>query len=74
MFIIDRASSYTDKKFAKVCYSKNILPFQRSSYRTYILQSFDFECFQALNNNHFERIDNAVRDGNYQFSKLEFLA
>lgn len=45
MLIMDRASCYTNEKFVRVCYSKNILLFQLPSHSTYLLQALDVVCF-----------------------------
>ena len=74
MFIMDGASSHTNEEFVRVCYRKNILPFRLPLHTTHLLQPLDVVCFQPLKHYHSEAIDDAVRDGDYEFSKLEFLA
>lgn len=71
---MDGASSHTNEEFVRVCYSKNILPFRLPPHTTHLLQPLDVLCFQPLKHYHSEAIDDAVRDGDYEFSKLEFLA
>lgn len=74
MLIMNRASSHTNEEFVRVCYSKNILPFRLPPHTTHLLQPLDVVCFQPLKYYHSEAIDDAVRDGDYECSKLEFLA
>lgn len=72
MLIMDRASFYINKKFVRVYYSKNILPFQLLFYIIHLLQPLDVVCFQPLK--HSKAVDDIIWDGDYKFSKLEFLA
>lgn len=74
MLIIDKASSHTNEEFVRVCYSKNILPFRLPPHTTHLPQPLDVVCFQPLKHYHSEAIDDAVEDGYYEFSKLEFFA
>lgn len=74
MLIMDRAESHTHSEFVRVCYSKNILPFWLPPHTTRLLQPLDVVCFQPLKHYHAEAIDAAVRSGDAEFSKVEFLA
>ena len=74
MLIIDGASYYINEKFVRVCYSKNILPFQLPPYTTYLLQPLDVVYFQPLKHYYSKVINKTVQDGNCKFLKIEFLA
>ena len=74
MLIMDRASYHTNEKFVQICYSKNILPFQLLPHTTHLLQLLDVVYFQPLKHYHSKTIDKKVRDGDYKFSKIKFLA
>lgn len=68
------ASSHTNEEFMKVCYNKNILLFQLLPHITHLLQLLDVVYFQPLKHYHSKAIDATIRDKNYEFLKLEFLA
>ena len=74
MPIMDGASYHTNEKFVRVCYSKNISTFRLPLHTTRLLQPLDVVCFQPLNHYHSETIDEAVRDGDCEYSKIRFLA
>ena len=74
ILIIDETKSHTNKEIVKVCYSKNILPFQIPPHTLHLLQPLNVVYFQTLKHYHFKVINDVVRDGDYEFSKLEFLA
>lgn len=74
MLIINRAIFRTNRKFLRVWYNKNILPFGLTLYTTYLLQMLNVVSFQLLEHKYSEATDEAIPDGNYRFLKAEFLA
>lgn len=60
MLLMDGVESHTHSEFARVCYSKNILPFLLSPHTTHPLQPLDVVCFQTRKQYHAETIDAAV--------------
>ena len=60
MLIMDRASSYTNEKFVKVYYNKNIFLFRLLSYITHLFQPCDIICFQLLKYYYSKVIDNTI--------------
>lgn len=71
---MDGASSHTNEEFLRVFYSKNILPFRLPPHTTLLLQPLNLVCFQPLKQYQSEAVDSKVRNGDYEFSKIEFLA
>ena len=74
MLMMDGTSCHTNEKFMQICYIKNILPFWLLPHTTHLLQLLDVVCFQPSKHYHPEAINKAVCNGNYKFSKIEFLA
>lgn len=74
MLIMDGASSHTNEEFVRVFYSKNILPFRLPPHTTLLLQPLNLVCFQPLKQYQSEAVDSTVRNGDYEFSKIKFLA
>lgn len=74
MLIINGVGCHTNEKFMRVCYSKNILPFQLPSHTTYLFQPLNVIYFQPLKHYHSETINKTIYNNNYKFSKIKFLA
>lgn len=74
MLIIDGASSHIYEEFIRLCYSKNILPFQLLPYTTNFLQPLDIVCFQPFKHYYTKTVDNAVQTRDVEFTHVEFLA
>jgi hypothetical protein len=60
--------------FIQQCWDKKIIPFCLPPHTTHLLQPLDVVCFQPLKHYHGEAIDHAVRTGDTEFTKVEFLA
>lgn len=74
MLIMDGASIHTNEEFVRVCYSKNILPFRLPPHTTHLLQPLNVVCSQLPKHYHSEVTNDKVQNGDYEFSKVEFLA
>ena len=74
MLVMDGHGSHLYKDFIQYCHDNNIIPFQLPPHTTHLLQPLDIVCFQPLKHYHAEAINNAIRTGDIEFSKLEFLA
>ena len=74
ILVMDDASSHVHEEFIRLCYSKNILPFRLPPYITHLLKPLDVVCFQPLKHYHTEAVDNAVRTGDMEFTRVEFSA
>jgi hypothetical protein len=56
------------------CWQEGIIPFAFIPHTTHLAQPLDVKIFQPLKHYHSEAIDAAVRTGDSDFSKTEFLA
>jgi hypothetical protein len=74
MLISDGYNSYLKFDFVEYCWNNYIVLFCLPPYTTHFLQPLDVVCFQPLKHYHAEAIDRAVRTGDFDFSKYEFLA
>ena len=74
MLISDGYNSHLEFDFVEYCWNNFIVPFCLPPHTTHFLQPLDVVCFQPLKHYHAEAIDRAVRTGDSDFSKYEFLA
>lgn len=73
MLIIDKVNFYTNKRFEKGYYSKNILLFWLLSQNIHLYQLFNILSFQHLKYDYFKAINKIVQNGNSKILKLKFL-
>lgn len=74
LLLIDGVNSHMEYDFIEYCWDENIIPFAFIPHTTHLCQPLDVKCFQPLKHYHSEAIDRAVRTGDAEFSKIEFLA
>jgi hypothetical protein len=72
--VSDGFESHNDFEFIQYCWDERIIPFHLPPHTTHLLQPLDVVCFQPLKHYHSETIDQAVRSGDTQFIRAEFLA
>ena len=74
MLIVDGFESHMTIPFLELCTASKIVLFRLPPHSTHLTQPLDVEVFQPFKHYHTEAIDQAVRLGDYNFGKLEFLA
>lgn len=74
LLIIDGFGSHAIIPFFEFVIANNIILFRLFAHSTYLTQSLDVGVFQPYKHFHSEAIDEAVRMGDREFGKLEFLA
>ena len=74
ILVSDGYGSHLGIDFIQQCWDKRIIPFCLPPHTTHLLQPLDVVCFQPLKHYHGEAIDRAVRTGDTEFTKVEFLA
>ena len=74
MLILDGFGSHMTYEFWQFAKRKRILLFRLPPHSTHLTQPLDVGIFQPFKHHHTEAIDAAVRAGNMEFSKLDFLA
>jgi DDE superfamily endonuclease len=72
LLLLDGVNSHMEYDFIEYCWDENIIPFTFIPHTTHLCQPLDVKCFQPLKHYHSEAIDNAVRTGDSDFSKIEF--
>jgi DDE superfamily endonuclease len=71
--LCDGYKSHLDYDFVEYCWDENIIPFAFIPHTTHVAQPLDVKVFQPVKHYHSEAIDSAVRTGDNDFSKTEFL-
>ena len=74
LLLLDSVNSHLEWDFIEYCWDENIIPFAFIPHTTHLCQALDVKCFQLLKHYHSEAIDSAIRVGDSEFSRLEFLA
>jgi hypothetical protein len=74
LLILDGFKSHIEYDFVQFAQDNSIILFNFPPHTTHLLQPLDVVCFQPLKHYHSEAIDAAVRMGDTEFSKVEFLA
>ncbi len=74
MLIVDGFDSHMTIPFLELCKEAKIVLYKLSPHSTHLTQPLDVGVFQPFKHYHTEAIDHAVRLGDYNFGKLEFLA
>jgi DDE superfamily endonuclease len=72
--LLDGFVSYIKYDFVEFAQNNRIILFSFLPHTTHLLQPLDVVCFQPFKHYHSEAIDVAVRTGDTDFSKIEFLA
>lgn len=73
LLIIDRCGSHCTIPFFQLAIDNKIVLFRLPSHTTHLTQPLDVGVFQPYKHYHGEAIDHAVRMGDDEFGKLEFL-
>ena len=73
LLIIDGFGSHATIPFFELATVNNIVLFRLSAHSTHLTQPLDVGVFQSYKHYHTEAIDHAVRMGDREFGKLEFL-
>jgi len=74
LLVLDGFESHIEYDFVQFAQDHSIILFTFPPHATHLLQPLDVVCFQPLKHYHSEAVDNAVRMGDTDFSKIEFLA
>ena len=74
LFILDRYGSHLTYEFYEYAQKYRIELFRLPLHSTHFTQPLDVGYFQPFKHYHVEAIDNAMRSGEGDFGKLEFLA
>jgi DDE superfamily endonuclease/Tc5 transposase DNA-binding domain len=74
LLLLDGFSSHIEYDFVEYAQNNKIILFSFPPHTTHLLQPLDVVCFQPLKHYHAEAIDTAVRTGDTEFPKMEFLA
>jgi DDE superfamily endonuclease len=74
LLLCDGYNSHLEYDFVEYCWQEGIIPFAFIPHTTHLAQPLDVKIFQPLKHYHSEAIDGAVRTGDSDFSKTEFLA
>jgi len=74
MLIVDGFGSHMTIPFLNLCTEQKIVLYKLPPHSTHLTQPLDVGVFQPFKHYHTEAIDQAVRLGDYNFGKLEFLA
>jgi len=74
LLILDGFEAYIEYDFVRFAQDHSIILFTFPPHATHLLQPLDVVCFQPLKHYHGEAVDTAVRLGDTEFSKTEFLA
>jgi DDE superfamily endonuclease len=74
LLILDCFTSHIEYDFVEYAQNNNIILFGLPPYITHFLQPPDVVYFQPLKHYHSEAIGNAIRTGDTEFSKIEFLS
>jgi DDE superfamily endonuclease len=74
LLLLDGFTSHIEYDFVEYAQNNKIILFSFPPHTTHILQPLDMVCFQPFKHYHGEAIDAAVRTGDTQFSKVDFLA
>lgn len=74
MLVIDGFGSHSTLPFFELASVNKILLFHLPPHSTHLTQPLNVGVFQPFKHYHTEAIDKAVRLGDSQFGKLEFLA
>ncbi len=73
MFILNEHRSYLTINFKELCISYKIILFLLFSHSTHLIQSLNVDYFQSVKYYYTETVDEAIKDDNITFSKLNFL-
>jgi DDE superfamily endonuclease len=74
LLLLDGFASHIEYYFVEFAQNNRIILFSFPSHTTHLLQPLDVVCFQPFKHYHSEAIEVAVRTGDTDFSKIEFLA
>ena len=74
LLVIDGSGSHSTIPFLELATVNNIVLFRLPAHSTHLTQPLDVGVFQPYKHYHGEAVDNAVRMGDTEFGKLEFLA
>ena len=74
LLILDGYGSHLTYEFYEYAQKHRIELFRLPPHSTHLTQPLDVGCFQPFKHYHAEAIDNAMRSGEGDFGKLEFLA
>ena len=74
MLIMDGYGTHNHTEYINYCWRNKIIPFLFPPHTTHLLQPLDVVCFQPMKHYHSKAIHNAVRLGDLEFNKVEFLA
>ena len=74
VLILDGFGSHFTYEFWRYAEEKKIALFVLPPHSTHLTQPLDVGCFQPFKHYHSEAVDNAVRLGNSDFDRLDFLA
>ena len=73
LLIVDGHGSHHTRQFIQYCDDHGIVPFGMPPHLTHLLQPLDVVCFQPYKHWHAKALDQLVRDGCTNITKLEFL-
>ena len=74
LLLLDGFSAHIEYDFVEFALHNRIILFTLPPHSTHFLQPLDVVCFQPLKHYHGEAIDYAVRTGNVEFNRIDFLA
>ena len=74
LLVIDGFGSHSTIPFLKLATENQIVLFRLPAHSTHLTQPLDVGVFQPYKHYHAEAIDHAIRMGDTEFGKLEFLA
>jgi hypothetical protein len=74
LLIFDSHVSHLSLEFITYCETANIIPFCLPSHSTHLLQPLDIIVFQPMKPYHARAVEDAVRNGDVEFSRSTFLA
>lgn len=74
LLLCDGYNSHLEYDFIEYCWDEGIIPYAFLPHTTHLAQPLDVKVFQPLKHYHSEAIDAAVRTGDTDFSKVEFLS
>ena len=74
MLIMDGHGSHLTNEFINYCWAEDIVPFLLPAHTTHLLQPLDIGVFQSYKHYHQESLEESVRYGGSDYTKLDFLA
>jgi DDE superfamily endonuclease len=74
MLIMDGHGSHLTNEFINYCWTEDIVPFLLPAHTTHLLQPLDIGVFQSYKHYHQESLEESVRYGGSDYTKLDFLA